>query len=383
MEIQEQATDAMLARRDEQAFEQVFKTHFKSLHAYAFAMVKDSDEAEEIVQQVFFKLWDKSDLHAFSGSISAYLYRAVHNESLNYLKHQKVKARHQLHVAYSMKQEQQTDKVNMMSKELETKYREALNELPEQCRTVFQLSRFENMKYREIADNLGISVKTVENHMGKALKLLRTKLQQGDRLAKNTQLKAELYYQRLFNVPIATHDTSTLSALNVEYEYITDPLVNKGKGRNYGVEISLERYLQNNFYFTLSNSIYQSKYTAADGVERNTRFNGNYIVTLLSGKDFIIERKSKTIGVNIKSIYAGGLRTTPIDLEASRQAVKQSPGEVFSTILNVRSWWMGVFSEEIRGNSGEINDEFIFRAGGGMHYSKQKLVELIPGKKIV
>ncbi|MBL7738252.1 MAG: TonB-dependent receptor [Chitinophagaceae bacterium] len=140
------------------------------------------------------------------------------------------------------------------------------------------------------------------------------------RLAKNTQLKAEIYYQRLFNVPVATHDSSTLSTLNVEYEYITDPLVNKGKGRNYGVEISLERYLHNNFYFTLSNSIYQSKYTAADGIERNTRFNGNYIVTLITGKDFVNERKSKTIGVNIKTIYAGGLRTTPIDLDASRQA---------------------------------------------------------------
>ncbi|MBL7742064.1 MAG: TonB-dependent receptor [Chitinophagaceae bacterium] len=140
------------------------------------------------------------------------------------------------------------------------------------------------------------------------------------RLAKNMQLKTEVYYQRLFNVPVATHDSSTLSTLNVEYEYVTDPLVNKGKGRNYGAEISLERYLHNNFYLTLSNSVYQSKYTAADGVERNTRFNGNYIVTFITGKDFVNERKSKTIGVNIKTICAGGLRTTPIDLAASRQA---------------------------------------------------------------
>lgn len=140
------------------------------------------------------------------------------------------------------------------------------------------------------------------------------------RLARNMQLKTELYYQRLFNVPIATHDSSTLSALNVEYDYITDPLVNKGKGRNYGIEISLERYLHNNFYLTLSNSFYQSKFTAADGMERNTRFNGNYIVTLITGKDFVNERKSKVIGINIKTIYAGGLRTTPIDIAASRQA---------------------------------------------------------------
>ncbi len=139
------------------------------------------------------------------------------------------------------------------------------------------------------------------------------------RLAKNFQAKAEFYYQQLFNVPVSIYDTSTISTLNIQTEYLVDPLENTGKGRNYGVEISLERYLQNNFYLTLSNSIYQSKYRAKDGVERNTRFNGNYIVTLISGKDFVNEHKSKTVGVNIKTIYAGGLRTTPIDLAASQQ----------------------------------------------------------------
>ena len=91
------------------------------------------------------------------------------------------------------------------------------------------------------------------------------------------------------------------------------------KEKNYGIEISLERYLKDNFYLTLNNSFYQSKYTAKDGVERNTRFNGNYLVTLITGKDFIIERKSKIFGVNLKTIYAGGLRTTPIDFDASQQ----------------------------------------------------------------
>ena len=139
------------------------------------------------------------------------------------------------------------------------------------------------------------------------------------RLAKNFQVKAELYYQQLFNVPVSIYDSSTLSTLNIQTEYITDPLQNTGKGRNYGIEISAERYLQNNFYLTLSNSIYQSKYTTRDGIERNTRFNGNYIVTLISGKDFVNERKSKTVGVNLKTIYAGGLRNTPIDFAASQQ----------------------------------------------------------------
>ena len=133
------------------------------------------------------------------------------------------------------------------------------------------------------------------------------------------RLKTELYYQRLFNVPVSAVDTNTTSTLNIVSEFVTEPLANKGKGRNYGLEISLEKYLSNNFYYLLSNSFYQSKYTALDGVERNTRFNANRITTLLAGKDFVSQRKSKVFGVNIKTIYAGGLRTTPIDVQSSRE----------------------------------------------------------------
>src|SRR5215470_848138 len=176
MEFQDDQIALLLSKKDEATFEQVFKTHYKNLHAYAFTMLKDEDEAEETVQQVFFKLWERSEHLSFSGPIAAYLYRAVHNECLNFLKHQKVKAGHQLHVAYSMKNKTEHGQGKMMRKELENKFRDALNELPEQCRTVFQLSRFEDMKYKDIAEKLDISVKTVENHMGKALKLLRTKL---------------------------------------------------------------------------------------------------------------------------------------------------------------------------------------------------------------
>jgi RNA polymerase sigma-70 factor (ECF subfamily) len=176
MELQDHSIGALLAKKDEPAFEQVFKTYFKSLHAYAFTFLNDETEAEEIVQQVFFKLWERSESLSLAGSVAAYLYRAVHNECLNYLKHRKVKTSYQLHVAYRMKNQAEQSPGKMMSKELEQKFTEALNELPEQCRIVFQLSRFEEMKYREIADKLDISVKTVENHMGKALKLLRTKL---------------------------------------------------------------------------------------------------------------------------------------------------------------------------------------------------------------
>jgi hypothetical protein len=133
------------------------------------------------------------------------------------------------------------------------------------------------------------------------------------RLAKNLRLKTEVYYQQLFNVPISVYDTSTFSVLNVESDYITDPLINKGKGKNYGVEISLEKHLDDRFYFMLTNSLYQSKYTGADNRERNTRFNGNYIVTFLAGKEFLSSNQLRTFGVNIKTIYGGGYRTTPLD----------------------------------------------------------------------
>lgn len=138
------------------------------------------------------------------------------------------------------------------------------------------------------------------------------------RLAKNLLLKTELYYQQMFDVPVSTKDSSTFSTLNIIDGYVLEPMVNKGKGKNYGVEISLERYLHNNFYMMLSNSFYQSKYTALDGIERNTRFNGNYTITLIGGKDFVSANKRRTFGVNIKTIYAGGLRTTPVDLAQSQ-----------------------------------------------------------------
>ena len=176
MELENESIGTLLAQRDEAAFEQMFKTHFKRLHAYAFTILRDEIQAEEMVQQVFFKLWERNENLSLTGSVSSYLYRAVHNESLNYIKHQKVRSNHQLNVAYNMKNEVEHPAKKIMAGELEKKIHTALNELPEQCRTIFQMSRFDELKYREIADKLGISVKTVESQMSKALRLLRVKL---------------------------------------------------------------------------------------------------------------------------------------------------------------------------------------------------------------
>src|SRR5436190_14927291 len=136
MEVHDEQIAVLLSKRDQAAFEQVFKTHFKSLHAYAFTILKDEVEAEEMVQQVFFKLWERTDTLSITGSITAYLYRAVHNESLNYIKHQKVRSSHRLHVVHTMKDQAEHASKKILSKELETKLQGALNELPEQCRTI-------------------------------------------------------------------------------------------------------------------------------------------------------------------------------------------------------------------------------------------------------
>jgi hypothetical protein len=131
--------------------------------------------------------------------------------------------------------------------------------------------------------------------------------------------KAELYYQHLYDVPVTVNSNKTFSTLNIRDEFVTDPLTNDGKGKNYGIELTLEKYLDNYFYYTINGSFYQSKYTAADGIERNTRFNGNYLFNTVAGKEWPLAGQKRVLGINFKIIYSGGYRTTPIDLPASQQ----------------------------------------------------------------
>lgn len=161
---------------DDQRFERLFKSHYRELHAYAHTMLQDEDSAEEIVQSMFLRFWEKRDMLNIQTSIRAYLYRAVYNDTMNHLKHQKIKTKYQDFTVRSMNDSHEPASAKVELSQLEQKIQEALNDLPEHCRTIFQMSRFEELKYREIAERLDLSIKTVENQMGKALKILRLKL---------------------------------------------------------------------------------------------------------------------------------------------------------------------------------------------------------------
>jgi len=176
MEVQDSRRLQLVTETGAQAFEQVFKSNFKNLHAYAYTIIKDDIMAEEIVQNVFCRLWEKKDSVQIQSSLGAYLYRSVYHESLNYLKHLKVRSAYNSYAQSQFKNTSDKAEKKILLTDLENKLNQALSELPEQCRTIFQMSRFEELKYQEIADRLGLSVKTIENQMGKALRLLRLKL---------------------------------------------------------------------------------------------------------------------------------------------------------------------------------------------------------------
>ena len=161
---------------EDQDFDQIYLDHYAALHHYALTLLNDSALADEMVQDVFLKILEKQAPIAIHTSLKAYLYRSVHNECMNYFKHHKVKQKYQTHTFYKMDQETEHPLDKLQYREFETRLYKSINDLPEQCRAIFQMSRFENLKYAEIAAQLGISIKTVDNQMGKALKRLRLQL---------------------------------------------------------------------------------------------------------------------------------------------------------------------------------------------------------------
>jgi RNA polymerase sigma-70 factor (ECF subfamily) len=157
---------------DKNAFEALFREYFPPLMSFARKILVDEDDAREVVHNVFINLWEKRQKIDLSTSLKSYLFTSVHNRSLNVIRDRK---------KFSSEEVPETAgdwdvSAQIESMELEEKINDAIKSLPEKCRQIFELNRFDGMKYGEIAMQLNISVKTVENQMSKALKILRDKL---------------------------------------------------------------------------------------------------------------------------------------------------------------------------------------------------------------
>jgi RNA polymerase sigma-70 factor (ECF subfamily) len=162
-------------QNDVAAFQLIFDTYYSSLAYYAFKLVNDKSAAEDIVQEVFVNFWAKRQQWEITTSLSAYLYKAVKNSCLNHLKFRKVRTAYAEQTNFSESEDalipEQID-----AKHLEQLIESSLMDLPAARQRIFRLSREEGLKYREIADQLDISIKTVEAQMGKALKFMRERL---------------------------------------------------------------------------------------------------------------------------------------------------------------------------------------------------------------
>ncbi len=167
---------ALFRQNSEKAVEMLFQLHYAYLCQAAFRVINDARLAEDLTQEVFLELWRKKDGIEFAISIKAYLRRAVVNKALNYIRDRKKITDDEEKLLHL---ESPTPSVvqQLNSEELQQLIDRSIDELPEKCRLVFVLSRFEEMSYQEIADHLGISIKTVENQIVKALRHLRRALQ--------------------------------------------------------------------------------------------------------------------------------------------------------------------------------------------------------------
>lgn len=155
--------------------ESIYRDYYEGLCRQVYILVRDANISEDIVQEVIVEIWNKKDQLNIQQSLEAYLKRACKNRALNYLRDQKVKWEDESEL-FLVEDSNISSEQQMTYEELEQEICFCIDHLPEKCKLVFTLSRFEDMSYLEIADNLGISVKTVENQISKALRILREKI---------------------------------------------------------------------------------------------------------------------------------------------------------------------------------------------------------------
>lgn len=170
MNPDEEITWRSIQQKDGQAFENYYKEHYKIFFLAACNYLKDARLAQEIVNDVFIRIWETADTIHIESSLKSYIYRATINTSLNEL--DKSRREQQRQKELGRRPENTFELRGMEEAELKVRLFAAIDQLPEQCRKVFRMSRFEELKQQEIADRLGISIKTVKNHITHALKQL-------------------------------------------------------------------------------------------------------------------------------------------------------------------------------------------------------------------
>lgn len=177
-DTEKEITD-LLQKGNIYAYELIFRRYYVSLCGFATRFVQQPEIAEEIVQNIFLKLWEKRGSITIQSSLKSYLFRAVHNGCNNHLTHAKTENKFLTFTRDAIvKQQLLTDPVldSLTYKELDEHITKAIDSLPAECKKIFKMSRFDGLKYAEIADRLGISVKTVETQISRALVRLREDL---------------------------------------------------------------------------------------------------------------------------------------------------------------------------------------------------------------
>lgn len=165
-----------LKNGQESALDELFRSYYTYLCRAVYKVLPDKHIAEDIVQEVFYELWRKRDRLQIKQSVSAYLRRAAINKTLNHIRAQKAPVDDETYLPINLTNKMASAQQNLQADELKDLINETIDLLPERCRLIFTLSRHEEMSNKEIATHLDLSIKTVENQMTKALKLLKAAL---------------------------------------------------------------------------------------------------------------------------------------------------------------------------------------------------------------
>ncbi len=177
---------------------------------------------------------------------------------------------------------------------------------------------------------------------------------------KNLRLKIETYYQYLYNIPVEQKE-SYFSMINYGADFYSkkiDSLVNEGTGKNYGIELTIEKFLSKNYYFLLTSSIFESKYKGSDNIERNSAFNGNFVINALCGYNVQLGKHNNTLSINLRNVFAGGRRYIPVNFDASELSGKTEYDYDNAYINKYDNFFRLDFKISYKKNSAKLNQTF-------------------------